>query len=55
MHDIKIIFADLEVKIKKKQNSPTLCVEYKGKIVLLNTAQDDRPILMKEENAIGTY
>ena len=53
MHDAKIILVDLEVRIgNKKQNSPTLCVEYKGKIIPLNTAHDGRPVLMREENAI---
>ena len=53
MHDAKIILVDLEVKIgNKKQNAPTLCVEYKGKIIPLNSAHDGRPILMREENAI---
>ena len=53
MNDAKIILVDLEVNLgEKKQNAPTLCVQYKGKIIPLNTAQDGRPILMKEENAI---
>ena len=53
MYDAKILLVDLEVNIgNKKQNAPTLCVQYKGKIIPLNTAQDGRPILMKEENAI---
>ena len=53
MHDAKILLVDLEVNIRnKKQNAPTLCVQYKGKIIPLNTAHDGRPILMKEENAI---
>ena len=53
MHDAKILLVDLEVNIgNKKQNAPTLCVQYKGKIIPLNTAHDGRPILMKEENAI---
>ena len=53
MHDAKIILVDLEVTLgDKKQNAPTLCVQYKGKIIPLNTAHDGRPILMKEENAI---
>ena len=53
MHDAKILLVDLEVNIgHKKQNAPTLCVQYKGKIIPLNTAHDGRPILMKEENAI---
>ena len=53
MHEAKILLVDLEVDLgDKKQNAPTLCVEYKGKIIPLNTAHDGRPILMKEENAI---
>ena len=53
MHDAKIILVDLEVNIgNKKQNSPTLCVEYRGKIIPLNTAHDGRPVLMNQENAI---
>ena len=53
MNDAKIILVDLEVTLgDKKQNAPTLCVQYKGKIIPLNTAHDGRPILMKEENAI---
>ena len=53
MHDAKILLVDLEVNIgNKKQNAPTLCVQYKGKIIPLNTAHDGRPILIKEENAI---
>ena len=53
MNDAKIILVYLEVTLgDKKQNAPTLCVQYKGKIIPLNTAHDGRPILMKEENAI---
>ena len=53
MHDAKVILVDLEVNLgNKKKHAPTLCVEYKGKIIPLNTAHDGRPILMKEENAI---
>ena len=53
MNDAKIVLVDLEVNFgNKKQNAPTLCVQYKGKIIPLNTAHDGRPILMKEENAI---
>ena len=45
--------AYIEVNLGKiKQNAPTLCVRYEGKIIPLNT-QDMRPILMNEENAIG--
>ena len=51
--DAEIIIADIEVNLgKTKHNAPTLCVRYKGKIIPLNTP-DMRPILMKEENAIG--
>jgi hypothetical protein len=53
LDDADIIIADIEVNLgKTKQNAPTLCVRYKGKIIPLNTP-DMRPILMKEENAIG--
>jgi hypothetical protein len=53
LDDAEIIIADIEVNLGKiKQNAPTLCVRYKGKIIPLNTP-DMRPILMKEENAIG--
>jgi len=53
IHDTKIILVDLEVNFgKKKKNAITLCVQYKGKIIPLNTAYDGRPVLMKEENAI---
>ena len=53
MHDAKIILVDLEVNLGNiKKKSPTLCVQYKGKIIPLNTAHDGRPILMNEENAI---
>ena len=51
--EAKIIMVDLEVNIgEKKQHAPTLCVEYRGKIIPLNTAHDSRPILMNEDNAI---
>jgi len=53
MPDAKIILVDLEATLgDKKQNASTLCVQYKGKIITLNTAYEGRPILMKEENAI---
>ena len=53
MNDAKIILVDIEVNLgDKKQNAPTLCVQYKGNIIPLNTAHDGRPILMNEENAI---
>jgi len=52
--DAELVIADIEVDLnEKKQNSPTLCVRYKGKIIPLNTP-DMRPILMSEENAIET-
>ena len=52
--DAELVIADIEVDLnEKKQNSPTLCVRYKGKIIPLNTP-DLRPILMSEENAIET-
>jgi len=50
--DVELVLVDLEVSLgKKKQNSPTLCARYKGKIIPLSTP-DGRPILMKEDNAI---
>ena len=50
--DAELVLVDLEVNLgKKKQNSPTLCARYKGKIIPLSTP-DGRPILMKENNAI---
>ena len=53
LDDAEIIIVDIEVNLgKTKQNAPTLCVRYKGKIIPLNTP-DMRPILMKEENAIS--
>ena len=53
MNEAKIILVDLEVNIgNKKKNAPTLCVQYKDRIIPLHTAHDGRPILMKEENAI---
>jgi len=49
----ELIIVDLEVMLgDRKQNAPTLCVRYEGKIIPLNTAHDGRPILMKTENAI---
>ena len=51
IEDAEIIIADIEVNLgNTKQNAPTLCVRYEGKIIPLNTP-DMRPILMKEENA----
>jgi len=50
--DAELVLVDLEVNLgDRKQNSPTLCARYKGKIIPLNTP-DMRPILMKEDNAI---
>ena len=50
--DAELVLVDLEVNLgKNKQNSPTLCARYKGKIIPLNTT-DGRPILMKKENTI---
>ena len=50
--DAELILVDLEVNLgNKKQNSPTLCARYNGKIIPLSTP-DGRPILMKEDNAI---
>ena len=50
--DADLVLVDLEVNLgKNKQNSPTLCARYKGKIIPLSTP-DGRPILMKEDNAI---
>jgi flagellar motor switch/type III secretory pathway protein FliN len=51
--DVELVIVDLEVNLgDKKQNAPTLCALYEGKIIPLNTAHDGRPILMKIENAI---
>ena len=53
--DAELILVDLEVNLgAKKQNSPTLCARYKGKIIPLNTP-NGRPILMNEDNAIIGY
>ena len=53
LKDVELIIVDLEVALgNKKQNAPTLCARYDGKIIPLNTAHDGRPILMKMENAI---
>ena len=49
----ELLIVDLEVDLAgKKQNAPTLCARYEGKIIPLNSAHDGRPILMKIENAI---
>ena len=53
LEDVKLVIADIEVAIgDKKQNAPTLCAKYEGKIIPLNSAHDGRPILMKIENTI---
>ena len=53
LKNVELIIVDLEVALgNKKQNAPTLCARYDGKIIPLNTAHDGRPILMKMENAI---
>jgi len=50
--DAQLVLVDLEVNLgDKKQNSPTLCAKYNGRIIPLNTP-DGRPILMNMDNAI---
>ena len=50
--DAQLVLVDLEANLgDTKQNSPTLCAKYKGKIIPLNTP-DGRPILMNMDNAI---
>jgi hypothetical protein len=50
--DASLALVDLEVNLgDNKQNSPTLCAKYNGKIIPLNTP-DGRPILMNIDNAI---
>ena len=50
--DAELVLVDLEVNLgHNKQNSPTLCAKYNGKIIPLNTP-DGRPILMNIDNAI---
>ena len=50
--DATLVLVDLEVNLgDNKQNSPTLCAKYNGKIIPLNTP-DGRPILMNIDNAI---
>ena len=52
LENAKVIIADLQVNLDdKKHSSPTLCVQYEGDIIPLNTP-DGRPILMNLENAI---
>ncbi|MDA7764011.1 hypothetical protein N8903_03470 [Pelagibacterales bacterium] len=53
LEGVELVIVDLEVAIgDKKQNAPTLCASYEGKIIPLNSAHDGRPILMKIENAL---
>jgi hypothetical protein len=53
--DAELVLIDLEVNLgDRKQNSPTLCVRFKDKIIPLNTP-DGRPILMNEDNAYDRY
>ena len=53
LEDVQLVIADIEVSMgDKKQNAPTLCARYEGKIIPLDSAHDGRPILMKTENAI---
>ena len=53
LENTEIIFGDIEVNFgKTKQNAPTLCVQYEGKFIPLNTP-DMGLILMREENSIG--
>ena len=53
LEGVELVIVDLEVAIgDKKQNVPTLCARYEGKIIPLNSAHDGRPILMKIENAL---
>jgi len=50
--DATLVLVNLEVNLgDNKQNSPTLCAKYNGKIIPLNTP-DGRPILMNIDNAI---
>ena len=50
--DATLVLVDLEVNLRdNKQNSPTLCAKYNGKIIPLNTP-DGRPILMNIDNAL---
>ena len=50
--DATLVLVDLEVNLgDNKQNSPTLCAKYNGKVIPLNTP-DGRPILMNIDNAI---
>ena len=50
--DATLVLVDLEVNLgDNKQNSPTLCAKYNGKIIPLNTP-DGKPILMNIDNAL---
>ena len=50
--DATLVLVDLEANLgDTKQNRPTLCAKYNGKIIPLNTP-DGRPILMNVDNAI---
>ena len=50
--DATLVLVYIEVNLgDNKQNSPTLCAKYNGKIIPLNTP-DGRPILMNIDNAI---
>ena len=54
LENVELLIVDLEVMLgDKRQNAPTLCARYEGKIIPLNSAHDGRPILMKVENAIS--
>ena len=53
LDNVELVIVDLEVMLgDKRQNAPTLCARYEGKIIPLNSAHDGRPILMREENAL---
>tara|TARA_B100001248_G_scaffold34187_1_gene21927 strand:- start:708 stop:893 length:186 start_codon:yes stop_codon:yes gene_type:complete len=53
LKDVELVIADIEVNLGNEvRNAPTLCAKYKGKIIPLNTANDGRPVLMREENAL---
>ena len=50
--DAELILADIEVNLGKEvRHAVTLCAQYDGKVIPLNTP-DMRPILMTEENAL---
>ena len=43
LSDAKLVIVDLEVRLGEKlRSAPTLCAKYKGKIIPLNTAHDER-------------